>query len=220
MQNAGGFAAALGSEAPLPGCGELGVPARRAAPRESCCPGATGASARLGAGRTVPTRPWVLPTGRTSVLWASALSHAALCSGRGGRMGEPELNSFPSSATVLFPRVSQSPRGPSSVPLGSPRCLSPFSHPPGYSEQAHPHMGHPAQPGRAPRQPRRPPRVHSRWQGVRGTQLSIPPGRLSRSLIPERSREGRTVAYLQKPAEKHPGLRSVSQGHVWKQGSP
>lgn len=124
MQNAGGFAAALGSEAPLPGCGELGVPARRAAPRESCCPGATGASARLGAGRTVPTRPRVLPTGRTSVLWASALSHAALCSGWGGEDGRARAKLLSqlchrsvSQGESESPRTELCPSGVTALPL-------------------------------------------------------------------------------------------------------
>lgn len=138
----------------------------------------------------------------------------------GGRMGEPELNSFPSSATVLFPRVSQSPCGPSSVPLGSPRCLSPFSHPPAARSRRVPTWGTQRSPAVLPASPDVPHGCTAGGRGVRGTRLSIPPGRLSRSLIPERSGEGRTVPYLQKPAEKHPGLRSVSQGHVWKQGSP
>lgn len=82
MQNAGGFAASLGREAPGPGCGELGVPARKAT-----SPGAASTSARLGTGRMASAWPWVLPAGTTSALCASALSHAALCSREGGRAG-------------------------------------------------------------------------------------------------------------------------------------
>lgn len=40
---------------------------------------------------------------------------APLCSGENR---EPELNLFPSSATVLFPRMSQSPHGQSPLPSG------------------------------------------------------------------------------------------------------
>lgn len=62
---------------------------------------------------------------------------APLCSGEDQ---EPELSLFPSSATVVFPRMSQSPCGQSPLPAGSPHCLSLLSHPPGCLGQAHPCM--------------------------------------------------------------------------------
>lgn len=102
--------------------------------------------------------PWVLPAGRTWTPWGSALSHAALCS---GEHPEPELSLFPSSATVLFSRMSQSPCGQSPLPAGSLlSLLSLLSCPPGGLGP----MGHPEQPGHAPDSPGVP---HSWGQGVR-----------------------------------------------------
>lgn len=219
MRNAGGFAAALGREAPGPGCGAVGswgslpggqCPGKAAArvpparqPRwvqERWCLRGRGCCPQAG---HRPCGPLPFPTprcapgedGRAGAKLLSQLCHRSVSQGESESL-----------------RAELSPSGVTALPL-------PFSRPPGCLEQAHPCMGHPVQPGHAPRRPRRPPRVHSRWHGMRGTQLPVLLGRLSRSLVPECS-GGRTVPYLQKPAEKHPGLRSVSQGHVWKQGSP
>lgn len=115
--------------------------------RESRCPGATSASAWLGAGGKVPVWPWVLPQAGHQP--CAPLPFPTLCS---GRMGEPVLSSFPSSATDLFPRVSQSPPGQTLSP-GSPRCLSPFPTPWVLGAGASPHTGHPTQPGHAPASP-------------------------------------------------------------------
>lgn len=90
----------LGRGSPRPGCGELGVPAEQAAPRESCCPGASSAPAQLGAGGTVPARPWVLPAGRT---WPRGPLPFPTPRCAPGRMGEPELSAFPSPAPSCFP---------------------------------------------------------------------------------------------------------------------
>lgn len=121
------------------GCGELGVRARL---RDSHCPGATSAAAPpaqgggslcghgccLQAGHG-PHGPLPFPTPHCAPLWS-------------GEDREPELSLFPSlfpsSAIVLFPRMSQSPCGQSPLPPGSLHCLSVSSHPPGCSEQAHP----------------------------------------------------------------------------------
>lgn len=221
MQNAGGFPAPLGREAPGPGCEAVGswgsllggqCPGKATArvppahqpgwAREGwrlhgsgCCPQA---------GHR-PCGPLPFPTlrcapredGRARANLISQLCHRSVS------QGESES-----------PRTEPSPSGVTALPLPflpSSRVLG---------AGASPHMGHSAQPGHAPCQPRCPPQVYSQWQGVRGTQLPIPLGRLSHSLVPEHTAGGRMVPYLQKPAEKHPGLHSVSQGHVWKQGSP
>lgn len=140
MQNAGGFAASLGREAPGAGIWvSLGVPAAgkagaRVPPAHR--PGWTRAGWRL-CGRGCcpqaghrPCGPLAFPTPRCAP----------------GRVGEPERNSFPSSATVLFPRVSQSPCGQSPLPSGSLRRLPPSRV---LGSGTSPHMGQPAQPGHA-----------------------------------------------------------------------
>lgn len=114
------------------GLGGAGGPCVGDTARESRCPGATSASARLGAGRKVPVWPWVLP--RAGHQPCAPLPFPTLCL---GRMGEPVLSSFPSSATGLFPRVSQSPLG-RPCPRGH-HAASPLFPPPGCSEQARPH---------------------------------------------------------------------------------
>ncbi|XP_072739314.1 olfactomedin-like protein 2A isoform X2 [Ciconia boyciana] len=104
MQNAGGFAA-VGREAPGPSCGaggswgSLWAGSAQGKPLPGCCQrvsplgcGKDGACTAGGAARWQDIGPVGLcPFPRRTVLR--------------GRMGEPELNSFPSSATVLFPRA-------------------------------------------------------------------------------------------------------------------
>lgn len=183
MQNAGGFASSLGREAPGPAVGSWGsllggqCPGKAAAPvpparqhgwaREGwrlhgrgCCPQA---------GHR-PCGPLPFPTprcapgedGRARAKLISQLCHHSVSQGESESL-----------------RADPSPSGVTALPL-------PFLPPSRVlGAGASPHTGHPAQPGRAPCQPRRPPRVLSRWQGMRGTQLPVPLGRLSHSLVPE-----------------------------------
>lgn len=115
----------MGSWGPCPAQGE---PLPRCHQRTR--PPAQGGGSLWGHGRCLqeghgPHGPLPFPTPHCAPLWS-------------GEDREPELNLFPSSATVLFPRMSQSPCGQSPLPPGSLHCLSLFSHPPGCSEQAHP----------------------------------------------------------------------------------
>lgn len=110
------------------GCGEPGsVPS-------SGSPGAPST-----AGGSIPTRPWVLPWGRTWSPRASALSHAALCSTvvRGGPGARAQLVSQLCHRSVSQDEseslwAEASPCGVTALPL-------PALPPSGCLEQAHPH---------------------------------------------------------------------------------
>lgn len=116
------------------GCGELGG---RAQLRESHCPGATITAVlrrkedpcvAMGAACRQDKDPAGLcPFPRRTVLRCAP-----------GRTGSQSSTFFPALATLVFPRMSQSPCGQSPLPPGSPHCLSPLSHPPGCLEQARP----------------------------------------------------------------------------------
>lgn len=95
--------------------------------------------------------PWVLPAGRTWTPWASALSHAALCSTvvRGGPGARAQLVSQLCHRSVSQDEseslwAEPSPSGVTALPLP---VLPPARV---LGAGASPHMGHPEQPGRAP----------------------------------------------------------------------
>lgn len=152
--------------------------------------------------------------GGTSALCASALSHTVLR--EDGRASAKVISQ------LCHRSVSQ---GESESPWADPvpgvtALALPFSHPLGARSRRVPTHGAPNTAWPRSCQPRCPPGVHSWWRWGRGTQLPSLARRQCRSLVPKRG-GGRTVPYLQKPTEKHPGLHPhVSQGHVWKQGSP
>lgn len=142
---------AVGSRGPCPAQGAPVPPAQQEDPSlrgPGCC---------LGAGHGA-RGPLPFPTPLCAPLWS-------------GEDREPELNLFPSSATVPFPRMSQSPCGQRPLPAGSPRCLSLLSHPPGAWSRRIPTRGTPRAARPRSCQPRGPPQVHGRWQGVGGTRL-------------------------------------------------
>lgn len=133
------------------GCGELWGAGGPCPTQGQPLPRCHQRSRPAGAGRRIPVWPWVLPAGRTWTPWASALSHAALCSTvvRGGPGARAQLVSQLCHRSVSQDEseslwAEPSPSGVTALPL---RVLPPARV---LGAGASPHMGHPEQPGRAP----------------------------------------------------------------------